>query len=189
MAWAGDFEQTLGWRSLEHGGVEHLRVHGTGGQVLATGAVTAEHDGARYQVDYQVHCDEAWRVGELRVRLADGAASCLLMSDGMGNWTGADGVRRPELAGCKDVDIAVTPFSNTLPIRRLNLGPGESAAIRVVYVPVPSLAPVAVGQRYTCLEKYRRYLYEGLDNGFSVELTVDRFGLVIDYPGLFERLD
>jgi hypothetical protein len=47
-----------------------------------------------------------------------------LFSDGEGTWTGPDGRVMPHLEGCEYVDIAETPFTNTLPIRRLGLAPG-----------------------------------------------------------------
>ncbi len=39
-----------------------------------------------------------------------------------------------DLSGCcENVDVSETPFTNTLPIRRLGLTSGESAEIRVAY--------------------------------------------------------
>ena len=94
----------------------------------------------------------------------------------------------PDLAGCIDVDIAATPFTNTLPIRRLNLAEGQARDIRLAYVPLPHLEVEPVAQRYTCLEEGRRYLYEGLFRRFQGELHVDADGLVLDYPDTFKRV-
>ena len=48
-----------------------------------------------------------------------------LESDGEGHWQ-ENGKDRPDLHGCIDIDIQATPFTNTLPIRRLGLKTGES---------------------------------------------------------------
>ncbi len=89
------------------------------------------------------------------------------------------------------MDISTTPFTNTLPIRRLDLDPGESQEIRVAYVDVPGMAVRPERQRYACLERHTGggvYRYESLDgNRFTADLTVDADGLVLDYPGLFLR--
>jgi len=45
-----------------------------------------------------------------------------------------DGRLVPELEGCMDVDISVTPFTNTLPIQKLGLAPTESPEVSVAYV-------------------------------------------------------
>jgi hypothetical protein len=109
-----------------------------------------------------------------------------MLSDGAGHWRRADGAPLPELDGCIDPDISMTPFTNTLPIRRLGLGIGDTAEIGVAYVLVPELSLRAAPQRYTRLGD-RLWRFESLDSGFTADLTVDAEGLVVDYPGLFRR--
>ena len=95
------------------------------------------------------------------------------------------------LDGCEYVDVSETPFTNTLPIRRLDLAPGESADVSVAYFDGSELQPWPEPQRYTCLEKNDRgglYRYLNLDSGFTADLPVDADGLVTDYPGLFKRV-
>jgi uncharacterized protein len=91
------------------------------------------------------------------------------------------------------VDISVTPFTNTLPIRRLRLGPGGSADLEVAYVDVPGMQVEPTRQRYTCLQSGEHgglYQYEdkGLFHGFTADLPVDAGGLGLDYPGLLIRM-
>lgn len=86
------------------------------------------------------------------------------------------------------MDLAVTPFTNTLPIRRLGLRAGESADILAAYVSPPDMSVTASRQRYTCLEPGRLYRYRSLDGDFARDIEVDRDGLVVDYPDLFRRI-
>jgi hypothetical protein len=111
-----------------------------------------------------------------------------LSSDGAGRWTDRSGTPLPDLAGAIDVDLTATPFTNTLPIRRLGLRSGQAETITVVYVEVPALTVVASRQRYTCLEPGRRYRFESLDSGFTRDIEVDDDGLVLTYPDLFRRV-
>ena len=79
-----------------------------------------------------------------------------------------------------------------MPIRRLGLSAGESAEISVAYIDVPMLEPRPVRQRYHCIRPFGPdsglYRYEALFRaGSAVEIEVDSDGLVIDYPGSFER--
>ena len=113
-----------------------------------------------------------------------------LLADGEGHWKGRGAESVPELDGCIDVDISATPFTNTLPIRRLGLEPGKSTDVEVAYIRVPELLVGPERQRYGCLEAQVEgglYRLEALPSGFTAELPVDADGLVIDYPGLFRR--
>jgi hypothetical protein len=94
----------------------------------------------------------------------------------------------PQLAGAIDIDISITPFTNTLPIRRLRLETGQAEDILAVYLQLPGLSVTTDRQRYTCLELNRRYRYESLDSDFTREIEVDAHGLVVTYPGLFRRV-
>jgi len=88
------------------------------------------------------------------------------------------------------IDLSTTPFSNTLPIRRLALPLDAASVIRVVYISIPELSVEAFDQEYTRLVPAappRRFRYRSLASGFTAELAVDADGLVIDYPGLWRR--
>lgn len=80
----------------------------------------------------------------------------------------------------------MTPFTNTLAIRRLGLKVGESAEIKVAYILVPELSLRAASQRYTRVAD-RLWRFEALDIDFTADITVDEGGFVMDYPGLFRR--
>ena len=91
------------------------------------------------------------------------------------------------LCGAIDIDVTATPFTNTLPIRRLKLKKNQSQEIVVVYVKVPELEVSTQLQRYTCLIADKRYCFEQVDYEFVEEIDVDENGLVLTYPGLFRR--
>jgi hypothetical protein len=111
-----------------------------------------------------------------------------LQTDGTGRWNDGFGRRLDELDGCLDIDIWPTPFTNSFPIRRRPLAVGERGEFRVVWVFGPDLTIKPQPQAYTRAGE-RVYLFEGLDgSGFEAELTMDEDGVVLDYPGLFERV-
>ena len=91
-----------------------------------------------------------------------------------------------DIQGCDDVDLAVTPATNTLAIRRLNLQVGSSASIIAAWVKFPDLTVQPLSQRYTRLDQ-NTYHYSS-NTGFSAEIVVDDLGLVIAYPGGWERI-
>jgi uncharacterized protein len=179
------------WSQQDGTGLEHLVLEASADGIVIESAVVGENDAQPFGLVYRIECDTRWRVTRLALKLAGGAALDLHRHDGQDDsstWTDAHGTPLDALRGCIDVDLTATPFTNTLPIRRLVLGSGERRVIRVAWVRVPELAVSVSEQAYTCLEAGRRYRYEGLDTGFTADLTVDSDGLVLDYPGLFKRI-
>jgi uncharacterized protein len=184
-------EHEIMWAPWEGPGLEHLRLVTSDGGVVASGLVIGLEAGRPFRIGYEVRCDGRWRVREVRVATPDSEQPVLeLLTDGEGRWKKRGGEPVPELDGCIDVDISATPFTNTLPIRRLGLKPGEFEQLMVTYVRVPELLVGPERQRYGCLEDQTdsgHYRFEALPSGFTAELPVDADGLVIDYPGLFRR--
>jgi hypothetical protein len=91
------------------------------------------------------------------------------------------------VAGCLDVDLAFTPATNILPLRRLELAVGESREVTAAWVRFPDLSVEPLAQRYTRLDE-RRVRYESRGGAFTAELEVDELGLVVRYPPLWERV-
>lgn len=135
------------------------------------------------EIRYSVAVDERWRtrIVGVHVRTEAENRSVALRCDGAGNWE-VGGHPISELEGAIDVDLAWTPATNTIPIRRHRLAVGESADTRVVFVPFPGREVTAKQQSYERLAE-RRYRYTS--GSFSADLTVDEHGLVTAYPGLW----
>ena len=180
------------WVPWEGPGLEHFRLTVHEDWIDADGLVVGVAGGRAFRVRYSLRCDRWWRVREVRAAGLDGEQPRLhLLADGAGHWATAEGSPLPLLDGCLDVDLTVTPFTNTLPIRRLDWRRGASSELTMAYVDVPSMDVTAERQRYTCLEKLAnggRFRFEVPATGFAVDLPVDRDGLVLDYPGLFRRV-
>ena len=178
------------WTRLDAPGMEHLTLAVGQDKALADGIVlTVENDSA-LRLRYRIECDSHWRLRRVEISFSDDSPRLGLTANGDGGWFDESGSAVPRLDGCVDLDITATPFSNTLPIRRLELKPGESADIRVAYVTVPDLQVMPDDQRYTCLERSAdggTYRFEQLSTGFKATLQVDADGLVEEYPELFRR--
>jgi hypothetical protein len=175
------------WREWSEGGLQHLELTLGDGEIAARAHVIGTEDGIRFAARYHILCDGDWRARRLDAEVLGGHPRIVLASDGAGHWRDGAGHPLPELEGAIDIDLPITPFTNTLPVRRLGLAAGRSADLRVAYVRLTAGSVTLDPQRYTCLEEGRRYHYESLDSDFEAEITVDEHGLVLDYPGLFRR--
>jgi hypothetical protein len=167
------------WHGVQPRSTERLQLT-VGEQVRARSVVTSGDE--RY--NYEVTLAYDWVFRQFTLRSRDHRGLDVSRSTD-GTWT-VDGVLRPDLMDAIDIDLAFSPFTNTLPIRRLNLTIGSAAVITTAYIDGPSLTVLPDAQRYT-RTAVDRYLYESLDGDFSREITVDPEGFVIDYPGLYSR--
>jgi hypothetical protein len=175
-------ERDVIWLGREWPGAEFLTVRAGSDGVIAEGTIAALVEDRPMRLTYRVRCDSAWRVRSVDVDASDGRRLALA-ADGEGSWTDDAGRPIDALAGCIDVDLRATPFTNTLPIRRLGLKPGERADLLVAFILVPGLSVSPMVQHYTCLAwgpDGGAFRYASGD--FQADLQVDRDGLVTDYP-------
>jgi hypothetical protein len=177
-------EEIYRWRGTEPSSLEVLRLQQTGGGISAHSTLSINDDPA-YAVSYEWQLDEHWSTVWLRIRLeGDDERTVLLERDGETSWL-VDGVKRPDLDGCEEIDLSVTPFCNSLALRRLG-GEGELTALHVSF---PDLRMQPSRQRYEKLGP-RSYCYIdlGVASGFEARLDFDAIGMVTRYEGLFELL-
>ena len=186
-------ERSVFWGPWDGQGMEHLRLALDGEEIVAKGTVLGFASGSPFRLRYKIKCTPDWRARKLELEVSDlhGTRERKIRSNGEGHWREHDGGHLGELAGCLDVDISATPFTNTLAIQRLQLQPGESAGLTVAYVKMPELTLQAVSQRYTCNWRAATgalVTCEGLFRGFKADLALDADGIVMDYPQTFRRL-
>jgi len=159
--------------------IERCTVEYSDDGIRLVGHVDGGDEGCRYAI----HVDADGRLDRAVVSVGDRELSIDRSDAG---WS-VDGVARPDLSGALDIDITVTPATNMLPVRRLGLPVGAHADIEAAWVQVPELEVRLGRQRYTRVGP-RAYCYESRDDGFRRTITVDDDGLVLSYPGLFERV-
>ncbi len=181
------------WNALGTIGLEHLILQPSSQSIQADSLIVRHHNGVGLRVRYRLRCDAGWRVRELQVECSgEHGAEVWISTDGRGQWFDAQERPLDFLKGCVEIDIMATPFTNTLPIKRLGLSIGQSADIEAAYIRMPDLQIYRARQRYTCLDRgphESRYLYESLDSGFKAELWVGNDHLVRTYQGVWERIE
>ena len=182
------------WAAWDGRGLEHLRLSMEPGAVRADSLIVAVDDAGRpFRARYVVECDEGWTVRRARIEVLEEPARVLdLRADSGGHWTDAGTGAALALDGCVDIDIYPSPFTNTLPMRRLaDAVVGRPVALDVAWVVLPELTIQPARQEYTLLERGAagsRWRFRGLDSDFTAELPADRDSLVLDYPRIARRL-
>jgi hypothetical protein len=178
----------LFWRRTDVEGLERLELTAGPEGVAATSAVICLEAGG-FRLEHRWRLDADWRAQSVTVeRWNAGGHGVLHLERVAGGWR-VDGAARPDLDGAEEPDLSVTPFCNTLPIRRAPGRAGESLSLDVAYIDGPALTVARSSQRYVRQGPGRlRYVDLGLSRGFEADLVVDEAGLVLCYEHLFERV-
>ncbi|QUD82971.1 putative glycolipid-binding domain-containing protein [Gordonia polyisoprenivorans] len=190
---ATEFKTMITWRGVDTDRLEQVRLNVQGARVKAYGriiaAATADHDA--FSASYELVTNDAGVTKRLSIHLvqAGGETQLGMARDEENTWlvqTGGETVRK-DFGGAEDVDLALSPMFNALPIRRLHLAAADASGtveVPVVYVYLPTAVVEPAILRYT----------PGPD-GIGVSspvatstLTVDDNGFVIDYQGLASRV-
>jgi len=185
---AETLKRVVVWKNLLFKGTDYCALwHTAEGWLLKGTVVGVVKDQQPMLANYEIYCDENWFTHRVQVERTGGSdvKTLNLSVESRGVWRSA-GQELPSVRGCDDVDLAVTPATNTLPIRRLNLQVGGSESVIAAWVKFPDLTLRPLSQRYTRLTK-DTYRYES-NTGFSAEIVVDDLGLVTTYAGGWERI-
>jgi uncharacterized protein len=136
-----------------------------------------------YRAFYEIDARGDWITKRFRVEVA-GVGSIELRHDGKGAWTGVKNA--DDLDGALDVDLAFSPLTNLMPVRRhrLHEQPG-TVDFAMAWVSLPDLAVHRSEQRYEHLEPGRVRFSD--DSGFVAELELDADGVILLYPELARR--
>lgn len=178
---------TFCWRRRDRAGHDSCRLLRCGGDWRLRGGAAFLEEGRPSHLAYEVTCDAAWRSKAARVAGHVGARAVdLRISRSRAGWR-VGGVRAPALEDCVDIDLGFTPATNLLPIRRLALPVGESAASPAAWLDMRTLRFDVLPQTYRRVSA-RRYRYSAPTIGYAGTLDVSRLGAIVRYPRLFDSL-
>lgn len=178
--------QQIIWKGLYYQTLEYCLFTRNSGYTI-DGTILGEIANEPWSMRYQVVLDAAYRTRFLSVFQEGRRLNHFELRRSATGWHDHLGKHLPEFDACIDIDIALTPSTNTLPIRRLSFIPQVPQEIKVLYIdPVTQSRRVDV-QVYTQLE-LGLYRYRNPDTGFTALLPVDAAGIVGDYNGLWRRL-
>lgn len=180
--------RSLLWTRRDQISLEYFQLQQSLDDIRLSGTVLTSHDGEPLRVEYTVHCDPSWATRSARVSLTLGSASreLTLIADDHRRWW-SEGQELPAVAGCLDVDISLSPSTNTLPIRRLSLAPGDARDVVAAWIRFPELTVEPLPQRYARTGDFL-YRYASAGGTFTADIEVDDLGLVVRYPLAWERV-
>ncbi|MFJ9743636.1 putative glycolipid-binding domain-containing protein [Streptomyces sp. NPDC101166] len=181
----------LTWRAHNASRMESVRVVLSGNRIRAAGRIIAGdcEDHPAFSASYDLVTDESGVTKRLSLRstLATGERHASIARDEEDYWLIDAGNThvRSTFGGALDVDVVLSPFFNTLPIRRYGLArASEDVQVPVVYVRLPDLQVQEASLTYSSGPDGIHVL----SPVSSATVTVDQDGFLLDYPGLAERI-
>lgn len=198
-------ERTLVWEGLDAWRAEIARVELSEEGLRASGTQIGVEPVA-YRLDYALEAPERFVTRTLRVEAAGAGwrRRLELRHDGHGGWScdaEAEGQLDRHAGGsvegpseALDCDLALSPLTNLMPVRRLGLDEAEgSGEFVMAWVSVPYLGLHPSTQRYEHVRRdpggaVVRCVDLGAHRGLKSELELDPNGFVVLYPGLARRV-
>jgi hypothetical protein len=171
---------TVRWETWDGSATETLTLSWDNEGWTASGTV----DGPGVQ--YVVRLSPLWQVRQFLLFRDLEAPDLWLGTDGSGRWGEMNGAHRVDLDGGIDVSLAITPFSYSMPIRRMALDVGQEASTVTLRIDVETLGVVPEAAIVRRLDPNR---YGFVESEGTREVVVDRYGLATDIDGAFRRSD
>jgi len=195
--------RAIAWVKENQGGTEFADVLIAHNRLTATGVAIGTTP-IGYRLDYKLETDFGFTtLGLLVTAHGTGWSRKLdLRRNRRGKWsarTNSEGDADLPAAGgdtshfseALDCDLGLSPLTNSMPVLRHGLLQGGGPVdFLMAWVSVPDLGVRASRQRYTFVHAQGEgavVRYESLDSDFTADITFDRDGLVVDYPGIGRR--
>ena len=172
-------DKTIRWRGLDPVTLEHCHVISTVRDTRIRGTIITP----TYGLFYRIKLDDREVVRTVKLERSDGQI-LELFSDGAGNWSDDRAEPLSALKGCVDIDIWPTPLTNSLPIWRASWIDDAPQRFAMAWIDADEMTVRRSEQVYTRLDASHFRFQSG---DFDRVLEIDADGLVVSYPGLFER--
>jgi hypothetical protein len=174
------------WSGIEYKSLENCIIDSDKSGVKINSTIIGFYHSKIYQVEYVIKVNERWETYYCFVKSQiDKEIKIAELKKDKNKWL-VNGEYADRFDECMEVDIPLTPFTNSLPVNRLQLVDGQEKNIDVIYIDLLEDSIKKVKQKYRRISA-EVYHYENVPNDFEAEITVDEAGFVIDYPQLFTR--
>lgn len=182
----GQTVATVRWRALEHDGTDTCRLARVDHGWLLVGHARFRDSEGFAALDYVVRCGPDWHTLGADVAGKHGSRDILLRVEvHEGEWLLNDRLQ-PQVEGARDVDLAFTPATNLMPLRRMMGQSQTSLHVSAAWLRYPNGDLRMLDQTYDTGGSAEMVSYSAEQTGYATQLCVDHSGFVTLYPGLWE---
>ena len=169
--------------------------HSTDGLTIETLSLSFENESWTVEgfiggvdVQYVMRLSATWQLQQMLLFRDLDEPDLWLANDGGGKWGEVNGSQIRELGGCQDIDVRGSSFTRTMGIRRLAIDLGTVTRVDTAVVNPETLGVTRSTLSYTRVGA-RSWSIDRDDDHGNHQFDVDEYGLPLDIPGHFQRLD
>lgn len=168
--------------------MEYFTMRETENGYALSGTIICRLEKKPAKIEYLVLCDPKFHTRQAGIYQiwGDESRTMQITVDAGKKWH-ANNVTVEGVDGLQDIDLSVTPATNTFILRRMNIAVGRSFETTSAWLSLPSLRLVPLTQKYTRLSA-TEYAYEAPSLSFGGRITVDESHLVVNYNDLWQRV-
>jgi hypothetical protein len=172
------------WRRLDTPGHDAAILTRNAGGWSLRGMAVFKHEVGPACINYAVELDRSWVTisGDLRGFLAGTPIEHVIRRDN-GGWY-LNGTMIAGLQHLVDLDYGFSPATNMQLLRRINLNPGQSMDVSVVWFDIDATTLTELPQRYERRDE-ASYWYKSPTGGYEGVLQVAKNGFARTYPHLW----
>jgi uncharacterized protein len=184
-----DFMKTIIWKGINYDSLEYFKLtkHDDSDTYIADSKIIGCYEGKTYFIDYRLTINADWGIQSFQIESEVNSVKKTTIGEKKGNHWELNGVIETDFTDLKFIDISLTPFTNTLPIRNLKLEIGQHREIDVIYINILE-NNIKIGKQKYTKKGESIFKYENVPNDFEADIEVDELELVSFYPYLFEKL-
>ncbi|MDF2457481.1 MAG: putative glycolipid-binding protein, partial [Cytophagaceae bacterium] len=141
------------WSGIEYYSLENCTIDAQPKSIMIHSTILGFYRDKIYRVDYDLQLDALWNTYSCRVHSQFGNKDQTIDLIKKENKWFLNGNYYPEFDACLDVDLPLTPLTNSLPINRLLLDQHKEQEIDVIYINLMEDKITSLKQKYTRLSK------------------------------------
>lgn len=178
-------ERAVVWKRLDIPGMDACQFRSEPNGWAISGTAIFIADGSAGKLTYDVACRRDWSTRTASVSGWTGKRNISLMLErpGATDWH-LNGAPINGTSALADIDLGFTPATNTNAIKRLDLQEGQEVETTALWLDTSDWMFKPLRQIYRhksdTLLAYASPLHR-----YQADITIDPFGVIVDYPGLW----
>lgn len=182
-----DETRTIVWQGLSWPSTV-VHTHTANESIFDHGIAVGRTDrGIPFAMEYDFVLTEDWNIKEVSIKSLLDERIIEIVHKG-DQWYDCEGRHLAGFEGVELVDISISPFTNTLPIKRLRFEGKKPQKVDIIYFDENRFSLSRLQQIYSQVDE-RTYRYQDIVlPDFVSDITVDDEGLVVDFPKMFKRI-
>lgn len=182
-----DKTRTIVWQALSWPSTV-VHTHTVNEGIFDHGIAVGKTDrGVPFAMEYDVVLTKDWDVKEVSIKSLLDERIIKIVHKG-DQWYDCESKHLAKFEGVELVDISISPFTNTLPIKRLQFEGKKPQKVDIIYFDENRFSLSRLQQIYSKIDE-QTYRYEDIIlPDFVSDITVDDEGLVTDFPKMFKRI-